>query len=79
MPRPPTKRTSKKKITIDDLAALVVDGFSEMQEGMDPGFLAVRSEFRVELKSEIESLRNTVNNYLELSEERYLELKQRLA
>lgn len=59
----------KKPISIDDLAIMVADGFSEL-----------KSEFKKDfsgLTHEVSALKSNVNNYLELSEKRYSELKQR--
>lgn len=61
------------KITsLDDLAAMVAEGFSDIGGRMD------RLEGRMDrLEGEVAALRSSVNNYLKLSDKRYLELKAR--
>ncbi len=59
-------------MTIDDLAVMVAKGFSRVDERFD------KLEGRMEkLETEMQGLRSSVNNYLELSDKRYLELKAR--
>lgn len=75
-------------MTLDDLAAMVARGFEDITSRMatKDDVAAVRAEMATKddlvateqrLKAEIEGLRNSVNNYLQLSNERYLELKHR--
>lgn len=69
---------SSRMATKDDLADTEKRIRAEMATKDD--ITQVRKEMakmRVELKTEIEGLRNSVNNYLRLSDERYLELKHR--
>lgn len=79
----------KKEMTLEDLATMVAGGFNDITSRMatkdDIANMATKddiatlrtemAEMKVELKTEIEGLRNSVNNYLRLSDERYLELK----
>lgn len=58
-------QNTKKDITLDDLAEMVAEGFNGVNERMD------------KMESEIQGLRSSVNNYLQLSDKRYLELKAR--
>jgi hypothetical protein len=92
-------QTTEKPMTLDDLAAMVADGFADITSRMatkddianmatkdDIANMATKDdiaqlrtemlEMKTELKAEIEGLRNSVNNYLRLSDERYLELKR---
>lgn len=62
----------EKETTLDDLTVMVVEGFGGVNERMDK----LEGEM-ITLRSEMESLRSRVNNYLRLSDERYLELKSR--
>lgn len=77
---------NNKNITLDDLATMVAKGFN----GVDDQFQGVNNQFqgvnqrldKVEgrmdkLETEMQALRSSVNNYLELSDKRYLELKAR--
>ncbi len=80
------KISKKKQMTIDSLAIMVSNGFNNVISNM-----ALKSEtatktdiekldkkidlVKTELKGEIHSLRNSVNNYLKLTDKRYLELK----
>lgn len=69
-------------MTLDDLAAMVARGFEDITSRMatKDDIAQVRkemAEMKSELKTEIEGLRNSVNNYLHISDERYLELKHR--
>ncbi len=52
-------------MTLDDLAVMVAEGFDDVKGQI------------TELKNEVGALKSNVNNYLELSEKRYSELKQR--
>jgi len=69
----------KKETTLDDLAIMVAQGFEHVGGRMD------KLEGRMDklegrmgvLDHRMEALNSTVNNYLELSEKRYSELKQR--
>ncbi|MBI4049454.1 MAG: hypothetical protein HY395_01390 [Candidatus Doudnabacteria bacterium] len=67
-------------MTIDDLATMVAKGFEQTATKQDLLNLVTKNDFKKEmqaLKDEMQALRNTVNNHLELSDKRYLELKQR--
>jgi archaellum component FlaC len=67
-----------KSMTLDKLATMVAGGFNDMGERMD------KIENRIDkidnrmgsLEHKVEALNSNVNNYLELSEKRYAELKQ---
>lgn len=82
----------KQSITLDDLAAMVTRGFEDITSKMATKDDLAETEGRIRadmatkqdlaaleqrLITEIEGLRNSVNNYLRLSDERYLELKHR--
>jgi len=54
-----------KNVTLDDLAVMVAKGFNAVDERFN------------KLEGEMQALRSSVNNYLELSDKRYLELKAR--
>lgn len=54
-----------KNTTLDDLAVMVAKGFEGVNERFD------------KIEGEMQALRSSVNNYLELSDKRYLELKAR--
>ena len=56
---------NKKPMTIDDLAVMVGNGFSDVSERIGA------------VEHQMSALNSNVNNYLELSEKRYSELKQR--
>jgi DNA anti-recombination protein RmuC len=56
---------NQKSMTIDDLAVMVAKGFEGVDGRMD------------KLDHQMQALNSNVNNYLELSEKRYSELKQR--
>lgn len=56
---------NQKSMTLDDLAVMVAEGFDDVKGQI------------TELKNEVGALKSNVNNYLELSEKRYSELKQR--
>ena len=56
---------NQKSMTLDDLAVMVAEGFDDVKGQIS------------ELKNEVGALKSNVNNYLELSEKRYSELKQR--
>ena len=70
---------TKKEITLDDLAesidslaVMTAKGFESVNGRLD------KVEGRIEkLETEVQGLRSSVNNYLELSDKRYLELKAR--
>jgi archaellum component FlaC len=77
---------NNKNITLDDLAVMVSKGFN----GVTDQFQGINSRLdkiegrldKVEggmnkLETEMQALRSSVNNYLELSDKRYLELKAR--
>ena len=63
---------NNKNITLDDLAVMVAKGFNRVDEQ----FQGVNQRFD-KLEAEMQGLRSSVNNYLELSDKRYLELKAR--
>jgi len=83
----------KKNVTIDDLAVMVAGGFEGVNKRLDKveGRLGIvegkleKVEDRLStvegrlgsLETSMEGLRSSVNNYLELSDKRYLELKAR--
>ena len=85
--------TNKKNVTLDNLALMVAEGFNDQSERfgkletrMDK--LETRMdklETRMDkletemgkLETEMKGLHSSVNNYLELSDKRYLELKFR--
>lgn len=76
------KKVFKKQMTIEDLARMVAKGFENTSSKdntatkQDIADLENKIEkLRVELKAEIQGLRNSVNNYLKLTDKRYLELK----
>lgn len=61
-----------KPVTLDDLAVITANGFSELGGRME------KVEGRLDkLESSVSGLRSSVNHYLDLSNERYLELKHR--
>jgi hypothetical protein len=62
---------NKKPMTIDGLAVIVAKGFEHV-ENMIGGV-----ETRMgQVEHQMKALNSNVNNYLELSEKRYAELKQ---
>lgn len=71
--------TKQKETTLDDLAIMVAEGFQGVNGRLD------RLEGRMDglegrmdtLEGEMSGLRSSVNNYLRLPDERYLELKAR--
>jgi len=81
---------NKKNVTLDDLAASMQTGFKQVNDNFKQandnheslarmvaeGFNGVNERFD-KLETEIQGLRSSVNNYLELSDKRYLELKAR--
>ncbi len=79
---------NKKSMTIDDLALMVAKGFEntaskdglqkieQRMEGLE-GRMGKLENKMGRLESEMEGLHSSVNNYLKLSDERYLELKGR--
>jgi phage gp16-like protein len=69
-------KISKKKMTLEDLAIMVAKGFENTATKADIAKLDKKIDsVKSELKSEIQGLRNSVNNYLKLTDKRYLELK----
>ena len=77
---------NKKPMTIDDLALMVAGGFNDVGErlgkvegrlGKMEGRLGKVEENVGKLDHQVQALNSNVNNYLELSEKRYSELKQR--
>ncbi len=73
----------KKSTTIDDLAVMVATGFEHTAK--DIAKLDAKLSGRMDkldgrmdnLEHSVSALNSNVNNYLELSEKRYSELKQR--
>jgi hypothetical protein len=65
---------NKKPMTIDDLAVMVAKGFENTATKQDIEGLTGRMD---KLEHQMGALNSNVNNYLELSEKRYSELKQR--
>jgi hypothetical protein len=72
---------NQKPMTIDDLAVMVAKGFENTSTKEDFNKLDSRMgklEGRMgTLDHQMQALNSNVNNYLELSEKRYAELKQR--
>ncbi|MDR3642591.1 MAG: hypothetical protein P4L74_03130 [Candidatus Doudnabacteria bacterium] len=79
---------NKKSITLDNLAVMVAEGFNNTATKQDLEGLTGRMDKldgrmdkldgRMDkLEHKMEALNSNVNNYLELSEKRYSELKQR--
>lgn len=75
-----------KNVTLDDLAIMVAEGFNGVQKQFDgvngrldkvEGKLDKVEGRMDKLEQGMEALRSSVNNYLELSDKRYLELKAR--
>lgn len=71
--------TKEKETTLDDLAIMVAEGFMGVNTRIDKieGRMQTLEGRMVKLEGEMEGLRSSVNNYLRLSDERYLELKAR--
>jgi hypothetical protein len=77
--------TDKKPMTIDDLAVMVATGFNDVTSRMATKDDVTQITGRMDklegrmdrLDHRMEALNSNVNNYLELSEKRYTELKQR--
>ena len=75
------KLSKGKKVTNEDLAMMVARGFAQTASKFD--FEEVRSEIkeiRIELKALIETVNNLANklsHYIDLHEDRYLDLKQK--
>lgn len=91
--------SQKNDITLDDLAAMVANGFSDIVDRMATKEDIARLDTRVTaldtkittldakvtaldtkvtaLDAKVDGLQSSVNNYLRLSDERYLELKHR--
>jgi hypothetical protein len=70
-------KASKKEISMDDLAVMVAKGFEATKtdiEKLDKKIDSVKAE----LKKDILGLKNSVNNYLKLSDRRYLEQENKL-
>ena len=69
----------KKEITLDNLASMVANGFTDLGGRMDKfeGKMAGLKQEMIELKQQMAALTSSVNNYLALSDKRYLELKAR--
>ena len=65
-------RATRKIETIQDLGDLVAEGFGEAYEHI--ASLAGRMD---KLGNRMENLKNHVTHYLELSDKRYIELKQK--
>ncbi len=72
-------------MTLDDLAVMVAEGFDDVKGQMatkqdlaevKQDLSEVKQEI-INLKHEVGAVKSNVNNYLELSEKRYSELKQR--
>ncbi len=77
---------NKKSVTMDDLAVMVAGGFNNLTERIDKLDGRIdKLDSRIDkldsrmdgLAHNMEALNSNVNNYLELSEKRYSELKQR--
>lgn len=70
---------NKKNVTMDDLAVMVAEGFEGVNGRLDKveGRLDKVEGRLGKLETSMEALRSSVNNYLELSDKRYLELKAR--
>jgi predicted nucleic acid-binding Zn-ribbon protein len=84
---------NRKSVTLDDLAVMVAKGFDDVTgrmgtlEGRMEGLERTMEDLdgRMEglegsmekVEHKVEALNSNVNNYLELSEKRYSELKQR--
>lgn len=68
-----------KNVTLDDLAVMVAEGFNDVSGRLDKveGRLETVESRLDKVEISIEALRSSVNNYLELSDKRYLELKAR--
>lgn len=72
-------------MTIDGLAVMVAKGFDDMADKMATKDDVAQITGRMDklegrmgkLEHKVEALNSNVNNYLELSEKRYAELKQR--
>jgi len=71
----------KKPMMINDLAIMVAKGFENTSTKEDVAQINKRidkvEERMGKLEHKVEALNSNVNNYLELSEKRYSELKQR--
>jgi len=83
------KIRKKKNVSLDDLAIMVGQGFNDINEKMDTGFDKVnhgidklddrmyKLDDRMDkLEHRMNALDSSVKNYLELSDKRYLELRQ---
>lgn len=70
---------NNKVVTLDDLAIMVAKGFDNLGGVMDNlGGRMDKLDGRMDkLENEMVALRSSVNNYLKLSDSRYLELKHR--
>lgn len=73
------KKKVLKNITLDDLAAITATGFLSVEKKLDS--IGDRLDtLKIGLgtvEHELKAVKSNVNNYLELSEKRYSELKQR--
>lgn len=78
------KQKNKKNITLDDLAVMVVEGFNDVNERMatKDDIVDIRKDIKNlsdrvgKLEIKVDTLQSSVNNYLELSDKRYLELRE---
>ena len=70
---------NKKSVTMDDLGVMVSEGFENVGERMGKfeGRMDKLETRMGKLDHQMSALNSNVNNYLELSEKRYTELKQR--
>lgn len=83
------KKSEKKNMTLDKLAVMVNEGFNDItgrmatKQDLESVKLELKKDIhelsgRVEkVEHKMEALNSNVNNYLELSEKRYVELKRR--
>ena len=82
------ENSNHKPVTLDDLAVMVGDGFNDLGQRMD------KFEGRMDkldarmdnlggrmdtLEKRMTALNSSVNNYLDLSDKRYLELKRSIS
>lgn len=63
---------NKKSITLDDLARMVAQGFEHVETRMDD----FDKRFKV-LTETVQNLTNKLGHYIDIHEERYLDLKRR--
>lgn len=73
------ENNNHKLITLDDLAVMVADGFNDLGGRMDKldGRMEGVEGRMDKLENTMSGLHSSVNNYLDLSDARYLELKHR--